>query len=696
MTPKWYLKRLASMSPAEVVGRVEDEGKRVLWRRRPPSPPQTVAQPRLPVAPSGLLTQADPGAVSGLLADADRLLDGRWSIFGRERTDATADLDYFRDHLTGTRAPDTAFSLGINHRNEAAVGNIKFVWEPARHQHLTVLAAAYAATSDDRYAERIDAELRNYWTANPFLQGIHWTSGIELGLRLISWVWVRRLLDQWSGVHALFEENPVFVEQLGRHQQWLAAFGSHGSSANNHLIAEACGQFIAASAFGLFDESDRWRAEAANELAAELPNQTFADGLNRELASDYHGFVLEMCLAAWVEAVLTGHPLADELSEPLARNVDALQAVVDDRGHPHRQGDSDDAHGWLLDPVDYDKSGSLLATAPLLATPASWWRRPTQPDIRTAVIAAVLDGRQPRGLDPDRPRPSRFTGAGLTMLRDHPEGPGGRTDPELWVMFDHGPHGFLSTAAHAHADALAVEIRYGGYEVVADPGTYCYHGEPEWRDHFRSTIAHATVGLGHQDQSEIGGPFLWTKKAETILEGSRGLDSGLQASCVASHDGYADLGVRHRRSVALDREVRIVTIVDTLVAAGDAAATAAGRMDTGDTGDTGTATTGTPGGRLALPMTKSFPLGPTVQVELNEEAGIAELTWPENSNRVAVTLDHNLSWRVVRGQVSPPLGWYSGRFGTKQPSSVLLGEAPTATVGAEYRTLFTFGSPVEK
>ena len=41
-----------------------------------------------------------------------------------------------------------------------------------------------------------------------------------------------------------------------------------------------------------------------------------------------------------------------------------------------------------------------------------------------------------------------------------------------------GPHGFLSIAAHAHADALSVEVRHGGVEILVDPGTYCYHGEP--------------------------------------------------------------------------------------------------------------------------------------------------------------------------------------------------------------------------
>ena len=566
MDPKWYLQRLASMGPTEIANRVGDEARRRLWRTRPPALPTPITTPPPgPVVPADLTSGVAPAARRALLAEADGLLAGRWTMFGRPRTDMTADIDWFLDFVSGVRAPDRAYSLTIPHRDEAAVGNIKFVWEPARHQHLSMLAAASAVSGDDRYADRVAAELRNYWAANPFLVGVHWTSGIELGLRLISWTWIRRLLDGWSGAAGLFEHDPTFAEQLGRHHQWITGLGSHGSSANNHVIAEAAGQFVAASAFPLFADSTEWRDRAAEQLARELAAQTFPDGLNRELASEYHGFVLELGLAAWVEAVLTGHPVAGELAGPLARAVDALDAVVDARGRPHRQGDSDDAHGWLVDPVGYDRWTSLRRTGALLVEPAPWWP-PTDgaPDVRTALIrACVADRHHPVRVGGRPPtRPALFPDAGLSLLRTEPSaGPG---EPELWCAFDHGPLGYLSTAAHGHADALAVEIRCDGVEVVADPGTYCYHGEPRWRDHFRSTRAHATVTLGERSQSDMAGPFLWSRKAEATLEASEGLDGGDTAMSRAHHDGYAPQGWIHRREVRLDRPARVITVVDAL------------------------------------------------------------------------------------------------------------------------------------
>ena len=84
----------------------------------------------------------------------------------------------------------------------AVTGNVKQVWELSRMQHVTVLAAAFAFSARRQYAERAARQLRSWWAQNPFLSGVHWTSGIEVGLRLIAWVWVRRLLDGWRALRA--------------------------------------------------------------------------------------------------------------------------------------------------------------------------------------------------------------------------------------------------------------------------------------------------------------------------------------------------------------------------------------------------------------------------------------------------------------------------------------------------------------
>ena len=178
------------------------------------------------------------------------------------------DPDWFFDPVTGTRAPQIDYCFKVNHRSEDVTGNVKQVWELSRMHHLTVLAAAFSLSGDERYATRAASHLRSWWAQNPFLSGVHWTSGIEAGLRLISWVWVRRLLDGWDGAADLFERNEVACAQIWWHQHYLASFRSRGSSANNHVIAESAGLLVAALAFDLvLRESSLGRGSGAGSRA---------------------------------------------------------------------------------------------------------------------------------------------------------------------------------------------------------------------------------------------------------------------------------------------------------------------------------------------------------------------------------------------------------------------------------------------
>ncbi|MEU9192555.1 alginate lyase family protein [Streptomyces hundungensis] len=632
LSASWYLRRLSRMGPREIAGRAGDAVRRRRRRSAPPTCPRTTGRRFATALPAGAVLAVPPDAAKRLVVEADRLMSGHAEYFGVARDDLV-DPDWWYDPKTGRRAGH-GYAFDVPYRDESVVGDIKQIWEPSRHQYLTVLAAAYAITGEDRYAERVAQHLRSWWAVNPPLRGVHWISGIELGIRLLSWVWIRRLLDGWSGAPALFENNAVAVNQVWHHQRWLADFPSRGSSANNHVIAEAAGQFAAACAFPWFSTSARWRSGALRSLERHLRANTFASGLNRELATEYHGLVLELGLAAVAEADASGVPVPDSVRRVLLGMTDALAAVVDSRLRPPRQGDADDGHGLVVDGAGTDRWASLLATGEAVFGRLDWWPTVAGTDVRTPLLAALIRPRPSRAPAPavGRPatRPDHFRDAGLTILR----GPGG-----LWCRCDGGPHGFLSIAAHAHADALSVEVRHDGVDVLADPGTYCYHGQPEWRRYFRSTLGHNTLQLDGADQSVSGGPFLWTRHARSRVLGMDRSEAGVVRWC-AEHDGYR--GSVHRRRVELAAAEREFRITDEVR-----------------------------GPRRAVRL--AFHLGPLITADL--EGNRASLTWSRDGEGRSATLDlpHRLSWRAHRGESDPPLGWYSSGFGRKEPATTLVG-----------------------
>ena len=632
MNARWYLRRLTRMSPGEVYARAADAGRQRLWSRRAARPlplPPLCAGLRKTAAGLQRNQAPDGAAAEAVVAAADKLLAGEWPLFHLRLTGVAEEPDWFRDPLTGTIAPRTGVGFFVPFRDEAAVGNIKFVWELSRHQATTLLACAWWLTGREVYAERVAQHLRSWWRDNPFLTGVHWASGIELGLRLLSWTWISSLLSEWPGAAALFEQNQVFVSQLHAHQRTLAAFQSHGSSANNHLIAELAGLSAAATAFPWFRESAGWAAQARRGLVRAAAAQTHSDGFNREQASDYHLFVLELLLATALPAHLAGQPFPAELDDTLRRMADALAASLDSTGHPPRFGDGDDGRGVLVDAPGASAATGILDSARALYGAAPWWPQPGG-----SVLGHIATLASPAGA-PERvaERPSLFPAAGVAILRS------GKGAEEIWLRCDSGPHGYLSIAAHGHADALAIELRCGGREVLADPGTYCYHGQPEWRALFRGTPGHSTLTVDGQDQGETGGPFLWLNQPRTTLRWFDTAD-GVQ-TWQASHDGYQRLAdpVTHHRRVALDETKRSVAITDWIDAAEPHA------------------------------VMLAYQLHPEVAVELQGHR--ATLRWPDGEAQV--TLPPSLQWSVHRGETAPPFGWYSRGFGHRVPACVLAG-----------------------
>ena len=644
------------MSVSEVGWRLSDQMRKWAWTRSqvPPatagpgggersrahgSVPESTRPQRCfrGVLGDGVLSGVPANARRDVMAAADELLSGRWRILGAVRSDM-AEPDWFLDPVTGRRAPQSDYCFRIDHRAEEVTGNVKQLWELSRLQHVTMLAGAFALSGEDRYVDLAARHLRSWWSENPFLSGVHWTSGIEVGLRLIALVWVRRLLDRWQHVQELFEENDEALAQIWWHQRYLSGFRSRGSSANNHVIAEAAGQLVAALAFPWFEESDRWAARAAELLEAELERNTFPSGVNREMAFEYHGFVAELGLVAAAEADFAGAPLSEGTWELLCRMLDVGAATLDVELRAPRQGDGDDGKALLLGTPDDNRWKGLLALGAAVFGAPAWWPIP-EGDAESTLLASMAGDH--RRVDRSRRRPSHFADAGLTIMRSLPE-----DGPEIWCRCDAGPHGFLSIAAHAHADALAVEVRHQGTDILADPGTYCYQGDPAWRGYFRSTLGHNTIELAGQDQSLSGGPTLWTRHAQgRLVELSVG-DQGEVSRWSAEHDGYAVLRppARHRRTLQLSSRCRLLEIVDEVETDGGHAV------------------------RLA------FHLGPRVQARL--EGARAELTWDDERCLAGATLGlpENLVWTAVRGSSDPVLGWYSRGFGEKEPSTTLVGE----------------------
>jgi uncharacterized heparinase superfamily protein len=99
---------------------------------------------------------------------------------------------------------------------------------------------------------------------------------------------------------------------------------------------------------------------------------------------------------------------------------------------------------------------------------------------------------------------------------------------------------------HGHADALSIELRIDGRELLVDTGTFTYGGSSDWRAYFRSTRAHNTLRIDDADQSRQLTAFQWDNPFTAELTRSEVREDG-SVVLLACHDGYASSHITHWR-----------------------------------------------------------------------------------------------------------------------------------------------------
>lgn len=644
------------MTPTEVPGRARRAiAHRVdaalflavprLWRRRW-QPDSWVLLASDPLAvPQGFLVPeraADirarfPRESEALLARADALLDNRFRFFGYPEA-VVADRGPDVDPFSGRSWPKR-HGKRIDYRR-AGSADPKWIWELNRCQDLPLLVAAWLLSGESRYAEIAAARLESWIETHPPGRGIAWSSGFEAGVRAIS---LAVAFDGLRGSAFLPRERAgLIVQALGQHVTWIDRDPSTGSSANNHRIGELVGVVAVSALVPELRDSDRRLESALVALGREVERQIRADGTTAEQAFSYHVFVLDLLLVALALLDARDRRAPNSLCAALHRSADALWAQLDDDEPEPRYGDSDNGRALVLDASDV-RSARGVAAAIAARFGHSGAARVARDTDSTSHWLFGAEGaeRFEKTARASAPETLTLSEGGLTILR----GSGCRT------LFDHGPHGYLSLAAHAHADALAIDVALHDTPIVSDPGVGSYFAKPEVREAFRGTGFHATVTVDGVNSSEAGGPFLWIKHAAGRL-----LFFDPEGAAIAEHEGYSRLSdpVVHRRAVVLVGGGALL-VLDQLHAHG------------------------------SHRYSQRWPFHPALDVAERGPAHVSLRGERAGALLIFATLD-DFQLRLAREQERPPLGWWSDGLESVVPAWLVAMELE-ATGTVELATL---------
>ena len=156
MKLRWYIDRVSRMSAREVSSRAGVAVRQRYWAnpgRRPSGLRSVLPGPRTAAV---ALPRTGIVAKPAIIQAADELLAGRWPLFHLRPAIVGERPDWFRDPASGIASAPGTYAFAVPYRDEAAVGNAKYVWELSRPQATTVLAAAWWLTGDARYLEQAE------------------------------------------------------------------------------------------------------------------------------------------------------------------------------------------------------------------------------------------------------------------------------------------------------------------------------------------------------------------------------------------------------------------------------------------------------------------------------------------------------------------------------------------------------------
>ena len=482
---------------------------------------------------------------------AKEVLDGRLSVFGRAVPMRDGVPDWNADPVTGVRIPST-FGLYLDFRHVGAGIDIKFLWEVNRHLWWLPLAQSYALNGSMECLERIRALLTSWLDACPYALGANWCSPVEHGIRLINWSAVWHLI---GGSH-----SPMFCGDDGQRllQRWLESIYQHirfasdnyslYSSADNHLIGEAAGVYVAAHTWDCWTQTRTLRNEAKMILEREALRQFGPDGVNHEQATWYQKFALQFLLTCGLCARANGDDFTAAFWARIEAGSTFMASLMDCAGRMPAYGDSDDSEVWRFGQgADFDTYRSFLALSAVVFARADLQAKVESIDKFRDPQTGWLVGDVVPAADPSAlaALPRTFPNGGYVVIGEALHSP-----QEFRATFDCGPLGANRVAGHGHADALSVTVSWAGEPLLIDSGTYCYNAAPELRHFFRGTRAHNTLVVDGLDQSEYGASFLWLRDVNCKL-----LEQATEGAqwAHASHDGYMRLPdpVTHHRRVSL-------------------------------------------------------------------------------------------------------------------------------------------------
>ena len=395
--------------------------------------------------------------------------------------------DWLTNPDTGYRYAATQHWTDIADLSPEA-GDIKYVWEKSRFAFIyTLIRYDYHAQTDT--SELIFEEIIDWIDHNPVNCGPNWRCSQEISLRVLNWTFV---LNYYKNSPLLTEQRfDKIIDSIYWQMCHVEANIDFSRIAvrNNHALTETLTLYLVGLLYPFFKESKRWKTVGKQWFEEEIKYQIYEDGTFLQFSMNYHRVVVQLLTWGIALAEKNNDRWSDVVYERANKSLEFLQACQDQQtGWLPNYGNNDGALFFKMNDAHFrDYRPQLNALAAVLGK-------------------ATNDSEDASWLSVSNYHSSLFTlHSSLFTLHFDKGG--------YFIAKDGQTLTFIRCGAYKdrpfQADNLHLDIWANGQNLLRDAGSYKYNTDDKWVNYFAGTASHNTVMLGHYDQMQRGGRFIW-------------------------------------------------------------------------------------------------------------------------------------------------------------------------------------------
>lgn len=423
----------------------------------------------------------------------------------------------------------------INWQNpwDGSEKDIKNIWELSRFQFLPTLIKAFETRNDEKFALEAKILMHDWILKNPLGKGKNWQNTMEAAVRAcnfsLAWYFLKNS-DSWKNDNW----QKTFLISILEHGKFIFRNLEYGPGFNtNHLIADLTGLLFLGVLFPQFKEARKWKARAIKELALEMQNQVYEDGVDYEASIPYHRLVCEFFGTSALLCKLNEIYLPEDFLNKLEKMFEFIFYCTKPSGSVPQIGDNDDGRLFILeDFYSWNKQGNKCI---------SWLGAELFP-LNTKFVQ-----KQSKG----------FNYGKIYIMRKN----------DFYCIVDAGEGGQNGNAGHAHNDTFSFELNVAGEDFIIDPGTFVYTGDIKERNRFRGTQMHNTVMTDNEEQSRFRPGSIFSMHDDAKTQINKWDLSETRDILDVEHYGYKRLKnpVIHRRIFEFDKKNLALKIADNFI-----------------------------------------------------------------------------------------------------------------------------------